>query len=159
MVASSPAACIDLYLNALRESTAVWEGYVAAGRACSSGGMRKVFHPDCRLTFAADGTIVIVSSNDFCSNVENRWTMEPYVRFSHLKNDVRISAADSLVSVDFAGPNVAMVCLPISRCLAFASALTAVPERAESNAGWWIVAKSSDHEPWMKNERRIPALT
>ena len=31
-------------------STAIWDGYVGAGRACDSEAMGNIFHPDCRLT-------------------------------------------------------------------------------------------------------------
>ena len=140
-------------------STAVWDGYVAAGRAYDSVEMGKVFHPDCRLTFAADDTITIVSSNEFCRVVEKRWSMDAHAPFAHLKNDPRISSADSLVSVDFAGPNVAMVMINIGYppflyhdVLLLLRLSQPVSEREGSSAGWWIVAKSSDHEPWMENE-------
>lgn len=144
-------------------STAVWEGYVAAGRDCNSVEMGKIFHPDCRLTFTTDdGTVTIVSSNEFCQMVENRWSMEFHAPFAHLKNDNRISSADTLVSVDFAGPEVAMVTLDIGYppflyhdVLLLLRLSQPVSEREGSSAGWWIVAKSSDNEPWMENERRM----
>jgi len=140
-------------------STAVWDGYVAAGRAYNSEEMGKVFHPECRLTFAADGAIMIISSNDFCKMVKDRWSMDSHIPFAHLKNDPRISSADTLISVDIVGTNVAMVTLKIGYppflyhdVLLLLRVSQPVSQRKGSSAGWWIVAKSSDHEPWMENE-------
>ena len=93
--------------------------------------------------------------------VGNRWSMESHKPFAHLKNDSRISAADTLISIDFAGKDVAMVTLKIGYppflyhdVLLLLRLSKPVAERQGSSAGWWIVAKSSDHEPWMENERR-----
>jgi hypothetical protein len=145
-------------------TSAVWEGYVAAGRACDSEAMGEVFHPDSRLTYSSGGKINIVTSQDFCSMVENRWTMDPYRSFSHIKNDPRIAAADSLISADFAGPNMAMVTLDIGYppflyhdVLVLLRLSQPISKLSDSANGWWIVAKSSDHEPWMESERRIEA--
>lgn len=145
-------------------TSVVWEGYVAAGRACDSKAMGEVFHPDSRLTFSSDGKISIVTSQEFCSMVGNRWTMDTHRSFSHLKNDPRIAAADSLLSVDFAGPNVAMVTLDIGYppflyhdVLVLLRLSQPISKLSDSSDGWWIVAKSSDHEPWMESERRIEA--
>lgn len=141
-------------------SKAVWEGYVAAGRACDSKAMGRIFHPLGRLTFVSEDSITIIDSEAFCSMVENRWSMEMYASFAYLKNDDRIAAADSIVSIDFAGPNVAMVTLNIGfppflyhDVLLLLRLTQPVVERLNSSAGWWIVAKSSDHEPWMECER------
>ena len=140
---------------------AVWEGYVAAGRSGDSFAMGKVFHPDCNLTEATSGTVSIVNSDAFCHLVVARWSMEAHVPYAHLKDDARISAADTLLSVDFAGPDVAMVTLKIgyppflyTDVLLLLRLALPVAERPDSKAGWWIVAKSSDHEPWMDNEAR-----
>jgi hypothetical protein len=42
-----------------------------------------------------------------------RWSADPYTPYAHLRNDPRISAADTLVAIDFGGPDVAMVTLDI----------------------------------------------
>lgn len=142
-------------------SEAVWGGYVAAGRACDPLAMGKVFHPVCNLTYAAGGNIAVINSNDFCSRVAARWTMVPFNSYVHLRDDPRIAAADTLLSVDFAGPDVAMVTLMIgyppflyADVLLLLRLAQSVPERPDSNAGWWIVAKSSDNTPWMTDESK-----
>jgi hypothetical protein len=146
-------------------SEAVWGGYVAAGRACDAVAMGKVFHPVSNLAYAdAEGNVAVISSDDFCSRVAMRWSNEVHEPYAHLMNDPRIAAADTLLSVDFASPNVAMVSLNIGYppflyddVLLLMRLSQSVPERPDSNAGWWIVAKSSDNTPWMTDESK-PAL-
>jgi hypothetical protein len=146
-------------------SGAVWGGYVAAGRACDAVAMGNVFHPVSNLTHADDdGNVAVISSDDFCKNVAKRWSNEVHRPYAHLKNDSRIAAADTLLSVDFASPDVAMVSLNIgyppflyTDVLLLLRLSQSVPERPDSNPGWWIVAKSSDNTPWMTDESK-PAL-
>mmetsp|Transcript_14483 Transcript_14483/g.26230 ORF Transcript_14483/g.26230 Transcript_14483/m.26230 type:complete len:284 (-) Transcript_14483:2140-2991(-) len=157
--------CVPLQKSAPSDftevSTAIWDGYIRAGRACDSEAMGKIFHPHCRLTESSKGSVTIIDSNQFCDMVGNRWFMESHKPFVHLKNDSRISAADTLISIDFAGKDVAMVTLKIGYppflyhdVLLLLRISKPVAERQGSSPGWWIVAKSSDHEQWMENEKR-----
>lgn len=133
-------------------SAALWGGYVAAGRVCDVEGMKRVFHPACRLTFATDQSLVIVSSAEFCDEyVGRRWQRMPHAPYAHLKDDERISGGDTLVSVSFAGPRVARAILKVG----YPPFLyTDVLLLLKLDDEWWIVAKSSANQPFFEDESR-----
>eukprot|EP00746_Dinoflagellata_sp_MGD_P012137 gnl/MRDRNA2_/MRDRNA2_125721_c0_seq1.p1 gnl/MRDRNA2_/MRDRNA2_125721_c0~~gnl/MRDRNA2_/MRDRNA2_125721_c0_seq1.p1 ORF type:complete len:318 (-),score=49.30 gnl/MRDRNA2_/MRDRNA2_125721_c0_seq1:109-1062(-) len=156
-----PAVAKKLEPSDFLEATkAVWQGYVAAGRACNSAHMASVFHPACNLTCVEDGKVLVIDSKSFCKRVGERWDVEMHQPFSHLRSDPRIAAADTLLGLDFAGPGVAFATLKIGYppCLYtdFLSLLYlpgGVPG-LDSKPGWWIVAKSSCHVPFMADQSK-----
>lgn len=85
-------------------AAACWDGYVAAGRACDAAAMARVFHPACNLTFATPDALCLVPADAFCERVATRWAMPIHAPYAHLQADPRAASADSLVSLDFAGP-------------------------------------------------------
>lgn len=154
-----PAVAKKLEPSDFEEATkAVWQGYVAAGRASDSKRMGSVFHPACNLTFVQDGRVVVIDSSTFCNRVGERWDLEVHRPYSHLKSDPRVSAADTLLGLDFAGPGVALATLKIgyppflyTDFLSLLYLSSGVPDLS-SKPGWWIAAKSSANVPFMLEE-------
>jgi len=143
----------------------VWDGYIQAGRACDSAAMSAVFHPHCNLTFASADGVAVIGCADFCTHVGARWTNPKHQAWAHLKDDPRASAADTLLSVDFASSRAARVTLRVGYppflyhdvlLLLKAShpeqsvPLPGVP--ASERSGWWLVAKSSANTPFLVEE-------
>ena len=144
-------------------SAACWDGYVAAGRACDGAAMARVFHSACNLTFVLPSGVVVVPSKEFCERVATRWSMEAHAPYAHLKDDPRATSCDSLVSIDFAGPNVCRCILRIGYppflytdvLLLLKQSQQQGDERADCAPGWWIVAKSSGNVPFLADERQL----
>jgi len=130
--------------------------YLEAGRALDGAGMAKVFHAASRLTFSLNGKIVIISCPEFCERVENRWEMDIHKPWAHLKDDSRIGLADTLTSIDFAGPGVALVTLKVGYppflYTDFLSFCKLQDEDGKST--WWIAAKSSCNVPFLADEAK-----
>mmetsp|Transcript_17087 Transcript_17087/g.30499 ORF Transcript_17087/g.30499 Transcript_17087/m.30499 type:complete len:288 (-) Transcript_17087:696-1559(-) len=133
-------------------ATAVWDGYVAAGRACDGTAMSRIFHPVCNLTFVTPEEVVVIGSIEFCERVATRWTMDAHRPFAHLKDDFRVAACDTLLSLDFVGPAVARATLRIGfPPFLYTDVLLLLKLSAKCNGrdGWWVVAKSSGHVPFL----------
>ena len=122
--------------------------------------MSKVFHPSCRLTYTgADGTIVIKSQEEFLAMVGDRYNTPMHAPYAHLRDDPRAAAGDTLLSITFATPDLAMVVLKVGHppCLwtdLLTCARTRPPGLPPGRGHWWIVAKSSCKEPLLEDEAR-----
>ena len=133
-------------------ASAVWDGYVAAGRACDTEGMAQVFHPRCNLTFANTDGVTVIACDDFCAHVGTRWTSAKHRSWAHLKDDPRASAEDTLLSCDFASADVARVTLKIGYPPYLYHDVLLLLRLAcplKGRDGWWIVAKSSASVPFL----------
>ena len=131
---------------------ACWGEYGGANRACDAERMSNVFHTACRLTYTgADGTIVIKSQEEFLAMVGDRYNTPLHAPYAHLRDDPRAAAGDTLLSITFATPKLAMVVLKVGHppCL-WTDLLTC----ARLHGKWWIVAKSSCKEPLLEDEAR-----
>jgi len=132
---------------------AVWGLYVGGGRECDVDKMRSVFHPVSNLTFSTGGgPVAIIPSAAFCERVGTRWSVPEHAKHAHLKDDPRAAACDSLISIDFAGPDVAFVVLKIGYPPFLYTDLLSLIKLEGSK--WWIVAKSSCNEPYLAEEAK-----
>ena len=101
--------------------------------------MAKVFHPKCRLTYTGgDGKVVIKSQDEFLAMVRDRYSTPMHAPYAHLRDDPRAAAGDTLLSITFATPDLAMVVLKVGHppCL-WTDLLTC----ARIGGQWWIVAE------------------
>jgi hypothetical protein len=124
-----------------------WDGYCGANRACDGVAMAKVFHETCRLTKADNNVVLILSQKVFCQKVTHRYSQEEmHIPYAHLQNDPRAAERDSLLCIDFATSDLAMVTLKVGHppCL-----WTDILTCAKINGQWWIVHKSSCCEPFL----------
>mmetsp|Transcript_9768 Transcript_9768/g.30321 ORF Transcript_9768/g.30321 Transcript_9768/m.30321 type:complete len:324 (-) Transcript_9768:184-1155(-) len=134
---------------------AVWAGYTAAGRACDGDAMARIFHPRSQLTFAtAEGALAVIDAASFCERVVNRWQTPEHAPYAHLASSSRAASADTLLSLDFAGPGVAVATLRIGYPpLVYDDVLSLLKLRDDrGEERWWIVAKSSVSRPFLKEE-------
>lgn len=138
----------------IEASAAVWDGYCSAGRRCDEAAMRRIFHPLCNLTFATPDSIVLVDCDAFCERVGNRWELPVHRPYAHLKDDPRASAADTLLSIDFAGPGVCRAILRIGYPPFLYTDVLLLLEATGGSGSWWIVAKSSGNVPFLKEAAR-----
>jgi hypothetical protein len=125
-----------------------WDGYCGANRACDGVAMAKVFHETCRLTKVdGNGVVRILPQQDFCKKVKDRYSQEEvHIPYAHLQNDPRAAERDTLLSIDFATSDLAMVTLKVGHPpFLWTDILTC----AKINGQWWIVHKSSDCEPFL----------
>lgn len=143
-------------------AAACWDEYGGANRACDADRMAKVFHPQCRLTYTGGdgdviegllepGDVVIKSQDEFLAMVRDRYSTPMHAPYAHLRDDPRAAAGDTLLSITFATPDLAMVVLKVGHppCL-WTDLLTC----ARFGGQWWIVAKSSCKEPLLEEEAR-----
>jgi len=135
------------------------DGYCRSNRRCDGEGMARIFHPACCLTYALPDHlgIVVCDADEFCRvRVAGRWEQPAHRPYAHLRGDPRVAAADTLVSVDFAGPRACRVVLRIG-CPPFlwTDVLLCLKLTAPvyGRDGWWIVAKSSSSVPFLQGER------
>ena len=134
------------HFNAVTKLT--WNGYCGANRARDGAAMAKVFHPNCRLTYVQDDSMVaVVPQPAFCSKVQNRYTpQEPmHQPYAPIQAHPDIGMHDTLQAVEFATPDCCMVTLKVGHppCL-WSDLLTCC--YFGSDQGWWIAHKSSCHE-------------
>ena len=131
---------------------ACWE-YCGANRACDGDRMAEVFHRRCRLTYTGtDGALVIKPQDAFVHMVSERYSTTMHAPYAHLRDDPRVAAADSLLSVAFAAPDLCMVTLKVGHPpMLWTDVLTC----ARLGERWWIVAKSSCSEPLLADEGRL----
>ena len=131
---------------------ACWEEYCGANRACDGDRMAEVFHRRCRLTYTGpDGALVIKPQDAFVQMVSERYTMPIHAPYAHLRDDPRVAAEDSLLSVSFAAPDLCMVMLKVGHPpMLWTDVLTC----ARLGQRWYIVAKSSCSEPLLADEAR-----
>jgi len=133
----------------------VWDKYGAANRACDGARMlAEAFHATCRLTFVSndEGSLVqIKDAAEFGDMVTHRYTASQsmHIPYAHLRDDPRVAARDSLLSMEFATNDCCLVRMKIGHppCL-WTDLLTCVRLGTE----WWIVHKSSCHEPFLTEE-------
>eukprot|EP00746_Dinoflagellata_sp_MGD_P165225 gnl/MRDRNA2_/MRDRNA2_94373_c0_seq1.p1 gnl/MRDRNA2_/MRDRNA2_94373_c0~~gnl/MRDRNA2_/MRDRNA2_94373_c0_seq1.p1 ORF type:complete len:347 (-),score=65.96 gnl/MRDRNA2_/MRDRNA2_94373_c0_seq1:304-1344(-) len=137
---------------------ALWKGYFAAGRACNAKHMASVFHPASNLTYVEDGKLTFIDSKTFCEKQPEKYDRPLHAPYKHLRADPRIAEADTLVSLDFAGPGAALATVKIAvpprlytDFLSMVYLPGGVPE-VDSKPGWWIVAKSCSWVPFMADE-------
>jgi len=129
-------------------SSLVWDGYRSANRSCDGAAMARSFHPTCRLTYCnAQSRVEIKDSKTFCHKVQHRYDEEPpHVPYARLRNDARVSEGDSLLSIEFACKDIAMVVLRVGHPpFLWTDLLTC----AKIAGRWWLVHKSSCCEPFM----------
>jgi len=133
----------------------VWDGYCAANRACNGEAMAKVFHETCSLTYAFAGVAQIKDCPTFCHMVAVRYEEdERHIPYAYLQNDPRVVAGDSLLAVEFATPDLAMVTLKVGHPpFLWTDLLTC----AKLNGQWWIVHKSSCSEPFLVDLKQAEA--
>ena len=130
---------------------ACWE-YCGANRACDGDRMAEVFHRRCRLTYTGpDGALVVKPQDAFVQMVSDRYSTPMHAPYAHLRDDPRVAAEDSLLSVSFAAPDLCMVTLKVGHPPML---LTDVLTCARLGERWWIVAKSSCSEPLLAEEAR-----
>jgi hypothetical protein len=133
-----------------------WKGYCHASRQCDGKLMAEYFHDKCRLTYTdtSKQEIAIIDAPTFYSKVEHRYTSQElspmHIPYAHLQHDhALIGQFDTLISVDFASPTVALVVLKVGHppCL-WTDLLTCACDR---NTGrWWIVHKSSEMDLYLQ---------
>jgi hypothetical protein len=141
------------------------DGYGRANRACDGARMAEHFHETCRLTYVdkANGTVKIINAPTFCQMVEHRYEMPLHAPYAHLKHDIALlSQTDSLLSIDFCTPDVALVTLRVGHPpFLWTDVLTCcqLPSSDHDNGDprWWIVAKSSESEPFLLEHARLVA--
>jgi hypothetical protein len=132
-----------------------WDGYCGANRACDGVAMAKVFHETCRLTKVDNNILLIKDQTVFCQRVTDRYSQEElFIPYAHLQNDPRAAQGDTLLSVDFATSDLAMVTLKVGHppCL-----WTDILTCAKINGQWWIVHKSSCSEPFLLDLKQEPS--
>ena len=112
--------------------------------------MASYFHGTCRLTYTGPSDcIVICNSKDFYAKVSGRYeTEEIHKPYAHLKNDPRLDDYNTMISIEFAGPQLAMVILKVGHPpFLWTDMLTCARIRENGETKWWIMHKSSDSEP------------
>jgi hypothetical protein len=127
-----------------------WDGYCHANRICDGKLMSKFFHPSCRLTYTGqDDRIVICESEAFYDKVTGRYENEPpHKPYQHLKDDPRLGDANTLLSIEFASSQLAMVILKVGHPpFLWTDVLTCARIAEGGEIRWWIIHKSSDSEP------------
>ena len=134
-----------------------WHGYRAASRSCDGAAMQQAFHSWCRLTYTdQNDCIQIIPAETFYDMVQYRYEkVSPHLPFAHLKHAVEMTGRqDSLLSIVFATPTLAMVTLRIGHPpFLWTDLLTCAKIRADDNDGrWWIVHKSSENEPFLLDQ-------
>lgn len=79
------------------------------------------------------------------------YTLPMHAPYAHLRDDPRVAAEDSLLSVTFATPDVCMVVLKVGHPPMLWTDVLTCARVAEK---WWIVAKSSCSEPLLADEAK-----
>lgn len=155
----------------------VWDGYCHANRLCDGTLMARYFHPTCRLTYMGgpndDHKIVIVESHTFYEMVQHRYTtLHPiHAPYAQWKDDPSVGRLDTLHSIEFVTPYLAMVILRIGHppylwtdlltCARIVDTENDDDDRHNNKAikvdnsqkvavqrpKWWIIHKSSESEP------------
>lgn len=129
-----------------------WDGYCAANRKCRGDLMAKCFHETCRLTFSKNDQIQIIDSANFYQRVAKRYQEGPHLPYAHLKDDPRTSSQDSLLGIEFASRDVAMVTLRVGHPpFLWTDLLTC----AKLDGQWWICHKSSCNHPFLEDEGKL----
>jgi hypothetical protein len=135
-----------------------WERYGKANRGCNGDAMSQVFHPHCRLTYSNphDGTVTVVSSVDFCTMVSNRYQLPLHAPYALHKDTAWVSSRDTLLGFSMVTPNLALVRLKVAHPpflwtdLLVCAKLHHDDASGTNDNGWWIVAKSSSSESFVK---------
>ena len=130
-------------------STLTWDGYCHANKICDGDLMSNYFHATCRLTYTGPSDrIVVCSSQEFFAKVSGRYENEELHKpYAHLKNSPLLDDANSLLSIEFASPQIAMVILKIGHPpFLWTDLLTCARILEDGKTKWWIMHKSSDNE-------------
>jgi Putative lumazine-binding len=124
----------------------VWDGYCDANNSCRGDLMKRCFHEQCRLTYVDDSdNLQIMDCDSFCHMVTHRYTLDAHKPYEHWKDSARDKT--SLISIDFATPDLAMVMLKVGHPpFLWTDLLTCMKI---DSARWWIVHKSSCHEDFV----------
>ena len=134
-----------------------WKGYCHASRICDGKLMAEYFHETCRLTFTDVSSssqqhpkkIVVIDAPTFYGMVQNRYTtVALHAPYRHIGHDhALVGQFDSLLSIDFVSPTLALVLLRVGHppCL-WTDLLTCACDEA---GRWWIVHKSSENDPYL----------
>ena len=137
--------------NSYKEvSTLTWDGYCHANVLCDGDLMSNYFHDTCRLTYTGPSDrIVVCNSQEFFEKVSGRYENEELHKpYAHLKNSPLLADANSLLSIEFASPQIAMVILKIGHPpFLWTDLLTCARILEHGEMKWWIMHKSSDNEP------------
>ena len=84
--------------------------------------------------------------------VVERYSLPLHQPYAHLRDDPRVAAEDSLLSVSFAAPDLCMVVLKVGHPpMLWTDVLTCA---RPAGGRWWIVAKSSCSEPLLADEAK-----
>lgn len=127
-----------------------WDGYCHANLTCDGKLMANYFHQTCRLTYTGqDDRITICESEVFYDKVSGRYENEAaHKPYRHLKNDPRLGDTNTLLSVEFASSQLAMVTLKVGHPpFLWTDLLTVGRIFDDGKTQWWIIHKSSDSEP------------
>lgn len=144
-VVSRPAGPSDFSAVA----SMVWDGYREHLRKGDAEKMQALFEPQARLTFVKDGAVHAVDSEAFLIRVKHRWSLPEHAPYSHLREDPRASAADTLLGIEFANPELASVTLRVGLPpLLYTDVLTV----ALLGGKWSIIGKTSVNEPFLAEE-------
>eukprot|EP00522_Entomoneis_paludosa_P015202 CAMPEP_0172460322 /NCGR_PEP_ID=MMETSP1065-20121228/36458_1 /TAXON_ID=265537 /ORGANISM="Amphiprora paludosa, Strain CCMP125" /LENGTH=293 /DNA_ID=CAMNT_0013215315 /DNA_START=18 /DNA_END=899 /DNA_ORIENTATION=- len=136
-----------------------WNGYCGANRACRGDNMAQVFHPHCRLTYAFETDVAVISQSTFCqSKVTERYTNMnlPHHVYAKLQHHPDLGKYDRIEALEFVGPRLCMVTLRVAHppCL-WTDVLTCAylgdvtdhdddeKSKNSTKTGWWIMHKSS----------------
>ena len=124
---------------------ACWTRYRHSNRTCDANRMSTVFHSMCRLAEVKDDTsLALIAQQDFLEIVDKRYSTKLHKAYYHLKDDLRSAQGDTLLSIQFSAPTLALVRLKVGHppCL-WTDLLTCAKLDDDK---WWIVAKTSCHE-------------
>ena len=129
-----------------------WDGYCRANETCDDERMAQVFHRSCRLTFASESMgVVVVDQPAFLKKVARRYEDEAmHQPYAELKHHPKLGSNNTLQSIEFATNDLCMVTLKVGHppCL-WTDLLTCCNlGKDQDQVGWWIVHKSSCHEPF-----------
>lgn len=131
---------------------AVWDGFVAANRAGDAEAMRRVFHKSARVTYATEDGLRVMDLEAFAAHVRDRWTLPDHLPFARLRGEARAAGADTLLGVEFAGPDLALATVRLGfPPRLYTEALTLA--RLEGGVWQVIAATTTAGAPFLEEER------
>jgi hypothetical protein len=157
---SGSPPCLPIDFNGVMNCC--WERYGKANRECNGNAMSQVFHPQCRLTYSnpKDGTVTVVSSVDFCTMVSNRYSLPLHAPHAKYKDTAWVSSRDTLLGISMVIPHLALVRLKVAHppflwtdllvCAKLHRDENDAVSGTKNDTAWWIVAKSSSSESFVK---------
>lgn len=135
----------------VKDFAGVCEGaneYMSCNRVSDAEGMAKIFTEVSRLTFSMGNDLAVFSQKEFCGMVTNRWNTEKHAPYAKFKDDERVLAKDSILSIAFVGASAAVLKLTVGFPPVVYTDLLFFAKFPEDGK-WRIVAKSSVNEPFL----------